>query len=316
MAKKKKPASSEAAPDVGSAAQGAPQAGMGNAFAQEQLRAGASASGSGVDGPLAAAFGEQTSEAAGPEVGEADTMAAGDTTGDLDIVAFTHMDSGSRTTVGVAEEVTFHCASADTTWSASGGTAGKTKRKKGNADMFSWTAPSAKGSVTITVTKQDGSKGTLSISVIEPTGIRASRKGSLPVTGVGAGMELDFVFEPTTVSFAAVEWQEVPSNATNIKGKYFSKHKPLDHDSDHGAGRWLSINGQNRANAAGDEAKFDYTFTPYEAGSFDWVIPTQWRVKGGPANSLVTTTQHHEIRDSTGAAFVSKHGVTSPDRKP
>lgn len=348
--------SSVSAPSVSTpTAQTAVGAGAGNAFAQQQLAA-TRAKGAG-DGQLAmgllgelvnapqvdegapgtptelnapATEGEVTrnssisrDDGAESEVSEGGTVTAGmgglmptasepspgSTTGDLKIEPWTTADGGTRTTVGVGEKMEFHCSMDGTSWSSTGGTNGRTKKVKGRADIFQWTAPKAGATVTITA-KKGAQTGTIAIRVVEPTGVTATRTGEHDLPGAGAGMTLSFAFNPSGADFSRCQWYEEPRNATNKTG-YFSKHTPPNHDRAHGAGRWIYMN------EATDTASFGTTTTPYEAGSYDWVVPTKWRVIGTTdSNDLVTTTQHHEIKDASGTAFVSKHGVTSPDQAP
>ncbi len=308
--------------------------GAGNAFAQQQMAAGQADGVGAGDGmcaahPLADEWTGAQLDAGTPvemigmpgatvagDAGTGDAAAAADapeapgtTTGDLTIEPWTMVDGGTRTTVGVGENMQFHCSNAGTSWSSSGGTDGATTTSAGSADMFNWTAGAVGSTVTITVTK--GSQtGTIAIRVVEPTGIAATRTGGHDLPGAGAGMTLSFSFNPSGPSFANCQWYEEPKNASNLTG-YFQTHTPPNHDAAHGAGRWVWMN------QATDIASFGTTITPYAAGSYDWEVPTKWRVAGtGGSNDLVTTTQHHEIKDATGTAFISKHGVTSPDQAP
>ncbi|MBW1881746.1 MAG: hypothetical protein JRJ84_25590 [Deltaproteobacteria bacterium] len=221
----------------------------------------------------------------------------------LNIVPFTVADGGARTSVGVGEKMIFHCNEAGTTWSATKGT-GTTTRKSGFVDQFKWTAPNKKGNATISVTTSNGA-GNIKIKVVEPSSMTASVTGSYPVTGTGAGMKLKIVFNPTTVNFQYLQWREAEANATNISG-YFNDHTPPNHDRAHGAGRWLGIGNKNNVS---DNAYFGYTWTPYKAGTYDWPITNQWRVRGDSAvNDLVSMKQEHEIFNTGGTAEVRKHG--------
>jgi len=221
----------------------------------------------------------------------------------LTIVPFTVADGKARTTVGVGEKMVFHCSEAGTTWSATKGT-GTTNRKPNYADEYKWTAPNKKGNVTISVTTSDGA-GKIAITVVEPTSMTASKTGSVPVSGTGAGMKLKIVFNPTTVNFQYLQWREPEANATNITG-YFSTHTPPNHDRAHGAGRWLRIGNQNDVT---DKASFGYTWTPYKKGTYDWPITNQWRVLGdSTVNDLVSMKQEHQIFNTRGTAEVRKHG--------
>jgi hypothetical protein len=242
-----------------------------------------------------------------PTDGEGETAQSGSP---LTIVPFCTADGSARTTVGVGEAMAFHCSESDTTWSATGGT-GSTERAEGSADSYSWTAPDQAGTFTISVTKEDGSSGSVDITVLAPTGMTATSTGSVGVQGVGAGMGLEIQFAPTSVSFAGLEWFEVPASATGAYG-YFEEHTPLDHDASQGAGVWHSIGDGNKVT---DQAGFGYTFTPYRAGGYTWSVPNQWRVAGsGAAHDLVTTSQVHTIH-ADHSATVSKHGVTSAARQ-
>lgn len=210
----------------------------------------------------------------------------------------------TRTKVGVGEEVIFN-GSAAGKWSTTGGTAGP----PGNSNTFTWTAPDrvAAAAIRLSVGGKDRS---VWMNVIEPASITATKNSeiAIPPGTAGAGMRLTFNYHPKTVSFGNVEAREVSGPATNITG-YYDKHyseNNLKHDS---GDTFYPINADN-TDSAEDTASTTDPHTPYENGTFDWVIPNRFKVKteGGDGKEFTKVTQAFTI-DATGKVKVTKAGA-------
>jgi hypothetical protein len=215
----------------------------------------------------------------------------------------------TRTDVGVGEVVTF-TGSASGKWTATSGTpvtlaSGKT---------FTWTAPDRAKDVTVKL--EVGSQSAIStMKVLEPAGIICARNSTIPI-GVGtagAGMKLTFNYTPKKVSFGNVEAKEVSGPATNITG-YFRKHY-TDDDLKHDSGDTFTSIKENNEDSAQDTAKSVDTFKPYEVGTFDWVIPNNFRVKteAGDGKEFTKVTQAFSI-NAAGTEKITKDGA-SVERK-
>ncbi len=215
----------------------------------------------------------------------------------------------TRTDVGVGEVIKF-IGSESGEWTATSGlpvtlAGGKT---------FNWTAPNRGADVTIKLTVGTDS-ATLAMKVLEPAAITGVRNSTLAFGAgtAGAGMILTFNYSSKKVSFGNVEAKEFSGPATNIAG-YFKKHYKADQLKHNPTAGFTSIK-QNNEDSAKDTAKLESTFKPYEDGSFDWVIPNNFRVKteSGDGKEFTKVTQAFSI-DATGTVNVTKAGA-SVERK-
>jgi hypothetical protein len=148
-----------------------------------------------------------------------------------------------RTSLGVAEVVSLGTMPAETTWSTSAGTL---SALSGSGTVL--TAPYTAGSATVTATIR---KVSLSIDfgVVEPSGISSTirQKDYFEPPGVGAGMQMNIVLQPTTVSFGNVEMTEPAEATTGITG-YFLSHTPPTHagnGASNGTDNWHQANCSN-----------------------------------------------------------------------
>ncbi len=200
---------------------------------------------------------------------------------------------------------------AETTWSTSAGTL--SNLRGGGTYLY---APHSAATATVTATIR---KVSLSIDfgVVEPSGIQATLKSSPtdyynPLPAVGAGMYMDVVLQPTTVSFGWVQMEEPGETATGITG-YFTNHTPPNHDTDHGANAW---HGVNCANLVVD-GYFDHAsasvnnWSSGQGGSYTWPIHPLWRVVGDSAtHPLNGWTDQVHILGADGTMTVEKLGHT------
>lgn len=216
----------------------------------------------------------------------------------------------TRNLVGVGERVVF-TGSAPGTWTASAGSP-----RRGAGATFTWTAPVRRASVTIRLTV---GRGTASerLSVLEPKSIRAIklRELAFPPGTSGAGMKLDFEFNPLTVSFGNAETREVAGPASAITGYYkrFPKKK-LAHNP--GPLRFFRIAQNNRFAGAEDKASQGPMPPPFSAGSFHWKIPNKYRVitESGDGKQYTVVKQEFGM-EASGKASVDKAGA-HVDRTP
>ena len=144
-------------------------------------------------------------------------------------------DDLDRTTVGVAEQVSlfwsptpegatyYSPVNEPITWTTTAGGLGSTTMWP---TLF--TAPSNEtDTVTVTATVRD-EKCSIDFKVIEPSGIKATKRSSESFSGVGAGMFIDVFLLPLDVSFYRLEVIE-PAEATTGKEGYFTSHTPPTH---------------------------------------------------------------------------------------
>jgi hypothetical protein len=211
----------------------------------------------------------------------------------------------TRTDVGVGEVVTF-TGSASGKWTATSGTPVTLP----SAATFSWTAPDRAQDVTIKLAV-GSENATLKMKVLEPASILCARNSTIPIGAgtAGAGMKLTFNYSPMKVSFGNVEAKEVSGPATSIKG-YFKKHYAAA-DLKHDSGDTFTAIKENNKDSAEDTASYSDAVKPYEDGSFDWVIPNNFRVKteAGDGKQFTTVTQAFAI-DSVGTVKITKDGVS------
>lgn len=214
----------------------------------------------------------------------------------------------SRTKVGVGELVTFS-SNMPGKWKVT--KAGSGFPKKGTGDQFMWAAMDTKGTATITF--DPGKKGVKPIEIkmevvapkvdyLNPRAVAFPGQG----TGIaGVNMETDVTFLPLDVSFASTMWWEKPGPATNAKG-YFREHVTKRHHQlpfHHPNPDDLQIDGNN--SGVTDTAGFWDFGGPFKEGSFEWVIPTYYRVLDGPRHLITNVHQTCSI-DGSGTMSVTK----------
>jgi peptidoglycan hydrolase-like protein with peptidoglycan-binding domain len=210
-----------------------------------------------------------------------------------------------RTNVGVGEEVTF-TGSAVGKWTATNGT----PRELACGAKFTWTAPDR--AATVTIKLQVGTEeATVSMKVIEPASITGHKNSEIAFAAgtAGAGMKLTFIYHPRNISFGNVKAKEVSGPATNITG-YYRKHftnARLKHNS----GDLFTPIKENNEDSAEDTASDEEHVKPYEKGTFDWVIPNNFRVKAeaGDGKQFTRVTQAFLMVDATGKIKITKAGV-------
>ena len=174
------------------------------------------------------------------------------------------------------------------------------------------TNPHSEDTATVTATVQ-GEKLTIGFEVIEPSGIKATQRGpeSFPVGQVGAGMYLDIVLQPTTVSFYQLEIIEPAEATTGITG-YFTNHTPPTH-AGNGADEWHPVGCDNKVYSPPynyfDHAN-SYGWPIGVSGSFTWPINPLWRVVGDSAtHSLSGWTDQIMTLSTDGTMRVDKFGL-------
>jgi len=214
-----------------------------------------------------------------------------------------------RTKIGVCEEVTFYDQSLGAAnWTASAG-----KPKSFNGTIFSWKAPEVEGDVTITakITGQD--PVSMTMSVIKPTGAdwkkRASVSSGYTIGNVGAQMTLEeLTLTPATVNFENIKVKEVSGPASNITGDFRNVNSStLYHNA---SSYWISFGSDNKSvSGSHDLAGQAPPGSPAgSAGSFDWVIPMNYRDKSkssGNGFEFTTVTQSFDYTAS-GTCTVEK----------
>ena len=221
----------------------------------------------------------------------------------------------ARTTIGVGEIVSCYMnPSISAKWSVSGG-GSVSPASPSYSPSTIFTAPSSRASVTVTATFPNGSQLSKQFTVIEPTGyvraqIVSTDTASYFGTGnAGAGMTNTIWIGPTTVSFGKVSIMEVGEVSTDATGYFANTNtwpaSKLDH-SQHGANHWVALGDPNTFS---DHASSGTCPTPWSSGSFSWTIPADWKVGGGPTNSMTGWNQLHTI-DSSGKVTVQKFGHT------
>ena len=151
--------------------------------------------------------------------------------------------------------------------------------------------------------------------VIAPSGIQATVRGlpdAFPFDppSVGAGMQLDVVIQPTTVSFSRIQVKEPSEPTTGLNG-YFIANPPLGHTSKTGANDWHPVIAGNLIS----ENAFDHAWSSAGAinasGTYTWPIHAVWRV--GSLHTATTllpgwTDQVHTL--TSGTMKIEKLGRT------
>ena len=221
-----------------------------------------------------------------------------------------------RLTIGVGEEVNMGLSpqiqppgDTNLTWMT---TAGSLLTWWGNTNRL--TAPSNATTLSVTLAyygKRDEIKYTTSFTVVEPSGIKATLHGQpdqFAIGSVGAGMRMDVVLQPTSVSFYRVQIIEPTAGPTNRTG-YFTNTVPPYHDQQHGGGIWHPVAYTNLV----VDGVFDHAasggWAIGQAGSYTWPISPLWGVGAGTASNPLSgwTPQVHTL-DADGTMTVNKLG--------
>jgi hypothetical protein len=152
----------------------------------------------------------------------------------------------------------------------------------------------------------------IDFTVIEPSGISATLRGPpdyfYPLPAVGAGMYMNVVLQPTSVSFYRVQIIEPVASATNTTG-YFVDNPPPNHDLQHGAGTWHPVAINNLVT----DGVFDHAASSGspigEEGAYTWPISPLWQVVGNTTSNALNgwTDQVHTL-DADGTVTVQKLG--------
>ncbi|MDJ0676718.1 MAG: hypothetical protein QNJ36_15290 [Calothrix sp. MO_167.B42] len=212
----------------------------------------------------------------------------------------------TRMEVGIGEEVRFQ---SDITrdWFA---TSGQLNKKKGR--RVQWKAPDKEGSSEIGFNNSDGSKKSIKISTIVPTGISVINKTNLddryPADMAGVGMYLQLELLPKTVSFGNVMYQEGPGEAEGITGYYMQvDSKTLEHQPTIG---WGKVHEDNYMGGDNVTTPFDGEKGPYSFGIFLWECPFYYKeTSSDPSdNHKLDYIQKFIMHDQTGKMTVEKFG--------
>jgi hypothetical protein len=218
--------------------------------------------------------------------------------------------ASSRTKVGVGEVVSFK-SNKKGNWTASTGTisSGAADSKK-----MVWSAPAVAGNSSIKVTDGTETK-TIEMTVIAPGNVTADKLGESAFTAgeAGAGMFLKLIYNPLDVSFGNIQVKEVSGPATNVTG-YFTRFSAVA--LRHNSGDSFFGIGSNNRDSATDEASLGPIKAPFLAGTFDWLIPYNFRI-GTDASTeahFTDVTQAFQMA-ADGTITINKAGK-SVTRKP
>jgi hypothetical protein len=219
--------------------------------------------------------------------------------------------SDTRTTVGVGEMITFE-SNMPGTWTASlvhPGT-GRT----GHGQHYNWLAPSTPGTAKITFDPGGGKpKVETEITVIAPQ-IDYLNARALAFTGQASGvpgvaMTTDITFTPDNVSFANVMWWEQSGPASGASGYFQRKRLPYHHPNPD------DLQADDHNSPGTDDAGFWGFGAPFSNGSFEWSIPTKYKVVGDSARHLITNVHQRCTMAPDGTMTVTK-GSSSMSRAP
>ena len=216
-----------------------------------------------------------------------------------------------RLTLGVGEGVQMYW-NPKTWWSHNGG--GLVVNNPWFNALFIAPGTAGKVSVTGTIIFTNGNppiSDKVEFTVVEPSGVKATIRGNpdpynSPFPKVGAGMHMNVVLQPTTVSFYQVEMEEPSATATTTE--YFNLHPPHDHDYDRGADHWHRVDYNNLV----DDGDFDHAWDAWGwpigvAGTYTWPIHPVWRIVGGSkTNSLNGWTEQKFTLSSNGTMRIDK----------
>lgn len=215
--------------------------------------------------------------------------------------------ANTRTRVGSGEQVDL-TATGNSTWVAAAGTV-----SAATGATIRWTAPEAGGSVTVTATDvSNGASCTTTFDVVPPDSIAMTRANvdPIPPGQAGAGMLCEVDFNHVDVSFARLEWLEVPGPPSGVFG-YFQARQAAGLDLNHHPNpNFVQI-------LANNHFRFDHCASgfpqppPFSAGGWFWSIPNRYRVIGsGTPGTLFTTTIQSFAIDAAGTVTVSKMGAS------
>ena len=212
----------------------------------------------------------------------------------------------TRKTVGVGEYVRLTGSTAGT-WTVSDG------RIIGlnTGSNIVWEAPADVSSTTISLTTPGGTTVT-QFSVVRPDNIRMIVFGHPPIAAgtAGAHMTLNIVFHPLSVNFGRTQLLEVPGPATNITGYFRSNFTAaqLFHNPNP---NFVRMNDNNESLPLGDNAAIRSAQPPFSVGTFEWVIPNQYKVDGEPDASgrVFTHTRQSFFMAANGTLMITKAGA-------
>jgi hypothetical protein len=216
-----------------------------------------------------------------------------------------------RTTIGVGENVRVEFDATPLlgpTWTTTAGSLSSS----GNGVIL--TAPDSGTNATVTAHVRDAQIA-VAFDVVQPTGVSATIRGTdnnFNVGVSGAGMQLDVVLQPTTVSFGRVYMEEIGENASGVSG-YYVYHPPGGHTTGRGANTPHPVGCDNLIGDEMDHASWFGDPQPwvvlgqYNGGSFTWPIPAVWWVPPGPAHNLPWSDQSFALAPD-GTMTVSKFG--------
>ena len=131
---------------------------------------------------------------------------------------------------------------------------------------------------------------------------------------IGAVFHVDMSLKPSHVSFAALGVMELYAAATDIQGFFtnavFNGH--LDHDTDAGAFRPLSVNADNTV-GTGDNIFFalNNAFLPYlRYGTFKLEIPVVWYVRNESVTNRLVVLEARNTVYANADVTVSKYSIS------
>jgi hypothetical protein len=157
--------------------------------------------------------------------------------------------------------------------------------------------------------------------VLAPSGIdHANFEGYYPyssTTQAGAGVHLRPIMKPTGVSFYNVQVMEIGQPASGASGYFLQPgNTPPPHDTAHKANAWIDLDCDNSWKGDYDWAT-SYDWSPpwssvsagFSGGSYTWVIPAKYRVKGKTAEWSIAAgwNQVHTL-SANGTMTVQKFG--------
>ena len=211
----------------------------------------------------------------------------------------------SRKTIGVGERVRLSANTAGT-WSVS---EGHIIGLNNGANVI-WEAPALASNPTITLTTPGGVK-VIPFRVISPDAISMNvvRNEPIPVGTAGACMLLNVTINPLNVNFGRTQFKEIPGPGTNVSG-YFTRFTAaqLFH---HPNANFVRVNDNNTLLPNGDHAAAHVLPGPFSFGTWEWVIPNEYKVDGEPdANGRVFD---HTVQAFTmfpgGTTIITKAGA-------
>lgn len=218
----------------------------------------------------------------------------------------------TRRKVGVNERVEFRVGEpAD--WTASSGTPASAPA----ASPFTWTAPEAAGSTTITATiPRNGSTCSLVMTTILPSALNMTRISvDAFAAGVsGAGMHLRAAFPPNDVSFRNSEWLEVAGPASGVTGYFLALQTAGTDLSHHPNPSFVPISAANTYTS--DHAAGSGFPAPWSAGAFQWVIPNRIKQIGGAGTGVVFTNSTQAFTIAADGTVTITKGGASVSRAP